>query len=119
VKRPTALEASPGPTGIGEALRRELLVKNINVHVACPADIDTPQYEAEQKSMPEWVTKGGSARHSLLSPEKAAEKILSQCRGKKFLITINSEITLLRMLNKVLPAGIMSWILDSSLPRPK
>lgn len=114
----TYCAAKAGIVNFAEALRRELLVKNINVHVACPADIDTPQYAAELKSMPGWMTKGGAARHSLLSPETAAGKILRQCGGKKFLITINSEITLLRILKKILPAGIMAGILDSSLPRP-
>jgi 3-dehydrosphinganine reductase len=115
----TYCAAKAGIVNFAEALRRELLCKDISIHVACPADIDTPQYAEERKSMPEWMSKAGSARRSLLSPEKAAEKILNQCKGKKFLITINSEISLLRLLNKVLPWRMVSSILDSSLPRPK
>ncbi|MGA2090102.1 MAG: SDR family NAD(P)-dependent oxidoreductase [Endomicrobiales bacterium] len=115
----TYCAAKAGVVNFAEAMRRELLCKEISVHVACPADIDTPQYVAEKKSMPEWMTKGVSARHSLVSPEKAAEKILAQCKGKRFLITINGEITLLCLLKKILPWRIMAGILDSSLPRPK
>jgi short-subunit dehydrogenase len=115
----TYCAAKAGIVNFAEAIRRELLFKDISVYVACPADIDTPQYVEERKSMPEWMLKAGSGRRSLLSPEKAAEKILTQCKGKKFLITINSEISLLRILNKALPWRIVSSILDSSLPRPK
>lgn len=115
----TYCAAKAGVVNFAEALRRELLSKNIAVHVACPADIDTPQYQTELKSMPGWMKAASSARKSLLSPEKAAEKILAQCKGTKFLITINFEISLLRVLGKILPSGIMAAILDSSLPRPK
>ena len=115
----TYCAAKAGIINFAEAVRRELLNRGISVYVACPADIDTPQYAEERKSMPEWMSKAGSGRRSLLSPEKAAEKILNQCKGKKFLITINSEISLLRLLNKVLPWRMVSSILDSSLPRPK
>ena len=115
----TYCAAKAGMINFAEALRRELLYRGISVYVACPADIDTPQYAEEKKSMPEWMSKTASARHSLLSPEKAARKILSQCKGKRFLITINSEVSLLRILSKILPRRIMSSLLDSSLPRPR
>ncbi len=115
----TYCAAKAGIINFAEAVRRELLCKNISVYVACPADIDTPQYAEEIKSMPEWMSKGISARHSLLSPEKAAEKILDKCKGKKFLITINFEISLLRILGKILPTRILTKILDSSFPRPR
>lgn len=115
----TYCAAKAGIINFAEAVRRELLYKSISVYVACPADIDTPQYAEERKNMPEWMSKAISARHSLLSPEKAARKILNQCKGKKFLITINSEISLLRILSKILPRRMLSILLDSSLPRPK
>jgi 3-dehydrosphinganine reductase len=115
----TYCAAKAGIINFAEALRRELLCKGITVHVPCPADIDTPQYAEEKRTSPQWMTSGASARQSLLSPQAAAEKILAQCRGKKFLCTINFEIALLRILGKILPARIMAGILDSSLPRPK
>ncbi len=115
----TYCAAKAGIVNFAEALRRELLCKDIAVYVACPADIDTPQYAQERKNMPEWMSKGLSARQSLLSPQKAAEKILNKCKGKKFLIIINFEIFLLRILSKILPGRIVTSILDSSLPRPK
>ncbi len=115
----TYCAAKAGIVNFAEAIRRELLCKDIAVYVACPADIDTPQYAEERKNMPEWMSKGLSARHSLLSPQKAAEKILNKCKGRRFLITINFEIFLLRILSKILPGRIVTSILDSSLPRPK
>ena len=115
----TYCAAKAGIVNFAEALRRELLCKGISIHVACPADIDTPQYAAEKKSMPEWMAKAMTARQSLLSPAKAAEKILDKCKGNGFLITINSEISLLRILSKILPGRMLAGILDSSLPRPK
>jgi 3-dehydrosphinganine reductase len=115
----TYCAAKAGIVNFAEALRRELLYKNITVHVACPADVDTPQYAEEKRTMPDWMAKAASARKSLLSPKIAAEKILRQCKGKKFLITVNFEIALLRFLGRVLPARLMAGILDSSLPRPK
>lgn len=115
----TYCAAKAGIVNFAEAIRRELLCKDIAVYVACPADIDTPQYAEERKDMPEWMSKGLSARHSLLSPQKAAEKIINKCKGKRFLITINSEVFLLRILSKILPGRIITSILDSSLPRPK
>jgi 3-dehydrosphinganine reductase len=115
----TYCAAKAGIINFADAVRRELLYRGILVYVACPADIDTPQYAEERRNMPVWMSKTVSARHSLLSPEKAARKILNQCKRKKFLITINSEISLLRILNRILPRRILSSLLDSSLPRPK
>lgn len=43
--------AKAGVINFAEALRRELLCKGISVYVACPADIDTPQYAEEHARM--------------------------------------------------------------------
>ena len=115
----TYCAAKAGIVNFAEALRRELLYRKISVYVACPADIDTPQYEQERKSMPEWMLKATPGRHNLISPDIAAEKILRKCKGKNLIITINFEISLLRFLKRLLPEQIMTGILDRSLPRPK
>ncbi|MCX5777752.1 MAG: SDR family NAD(P)-dependent oxidoreductase [Elusimicrobia bacterium] len=115
----TYCAAKAGVINFAEALRRELLCKNIAVYVACPADIDTPQYAAEKSSMPAWMTLGASARQSLIAPEEAAGRILTKCTGKRFLITINSEISLLCLLKKLLPWRVTAALLDFTLPRPK
>jgi NAD(P)-dependent dehydrogenase (short-subunit alcohol dehydrogenase family) len=115
----TYCAAKAGIVNFAEALRRELLCKKISLYVACPADIDTPQYEQERKDMPDWMVRATPGRHNLLSPDTAAEKILKKCTGKKLIITINFEISLLRFLKRLLPERIMTIILDFSLPRPK
>ncbi|MFA6435381.1 MAG: SDR family NAD(P)-dependent oxidoreductase [Elusimicrobiales bacterium] len=115
----TYCAAKAGVINFAQALRRELLCKNISVHVACPADIDTPQYAQEAGSMPGWMKQAASARKSLLSPESAAEKIINKCRGSKFLITTNFEIALFRFLGKILPDAVVAALMDASLPRPK
>ena len=115
----TYCAAKAGVINFAQAIRRELLVRDIAVHVACPADIDTPQYAGETASMPAWMKAAATARKTLLSPEAAAEKILGKCTGNKFLITINFEIGLFRFLSKVLPDFAVAALMDSSLPRPK
>ncbi|MFH1714930.1 MAG: SDR family NAD(P)-dependent oxidoreductase [Elusimicrobiota bacterium] len=115
----TYCAAKAGVINFAEALRRELLCKDISVHVACPADIDTPQYEYETKNSPDWMLGASAGRKSLLAPEKAARRILKKCKGKRFLIIINSEIALLLFLHRILPRRVVDFILDGSLPRPK
>lgn len=115
----TYCAAKAGVINFAEALRRELLAAGITVHVACPADIDTPQYAAEQKSMPAWMTAGGSARKSLISPDACAEKILAGVRRNRFLITTSPDIALLTLLRRILPWRAVSAILDRTLPRPR
>ena len=114
----TYCAAKAGVIMFAEALRRELLPKNISVYVACPADVDTPQYEYEQKSSPDWL-KAASGRKSLLSPDLAAMRILAKCKGKNQIIFINSEIKLLNFLNKILPQRLKQFVGDISVPRPR
>lgn len=115
----TYCAAKAGVINFAEALRRELLTRGITVHVACPADIDTPQYAAEQKAMPAWMTAGASARKSLISPDDCAAKILSCVRRNCFLITTSPDIALLSLLQRLLPWRAVTAILDRTLPRPK
>lgn len=106
-----------GIVNFGESLRRELLSRNIRVYVACPADIDTPQYREEVAQSPEWL-KLEKGRGSLLTPEEAAKRILRKCSGDSFLILINGEIQLLQFLSRFLPLRWKNWLLDRILPRP-
>lgn len=115
----TYCAAKAGVINFAEALRRELLAVGITVHVACPADIDTPQYAAEQKSMPAWMTAGASARKSLISPDDCAGKILAAVRRNRFLITTSPDIALLTFLRRILPWRAVTAILDRTLPRPR
>ncbi|MBF0548406.1 MAG: SDR family oxidoreductase [Candidatus Riflebacteria bacterium] len=105
-----------GILNFGESLRRELLCKNISVHVACPGDIDTPQLHEEHKKMPEWFKKDDP--RGALSAGVAAERILKQCFENTFLIIISFEIFSLVMLNKCTPRKLRDYLLDRMFPRP-
>ena len=110
--------AKAGVVNFAESIRRELLCKNIQVYVACPGDMDTPQFEYEISHQADWMKQ--SSPRKVMPVKKAAAKILNQCKGKyKFLILIGSEIKLLNAVNKMLPRKIREWLVDTMLPRPK
>ena len=108
--------AKAGVLNFGEALRRELLSENIAVYVACPADIDTPQYQKEITESPAWMNS--SHRNRPLSADVAAQRILQKCKGGRFLIIINSDVLLLQLISKIFPRRLKDLIIDHSLPKP-
>jgi short-subunit dehydrogenase len=110
--------AKAGVVNFGESLRRELLYKNIGVYVACPGDMDTPQFRNEVKNQPEWMKQ--SSPRKVVPVENAAKQILKQCKGhKKYLIVTGSDVKLLAIASKLLPRKWRDSLLDSMLPRPK
>jgi short-subunit dehydrogenase len=112
----TYCAAKAGVINFGESLRRELLSKSIAVYVACPADIDTPQYEKEIADSPSWMNS--SHRNRPLSAHVAAQRILKKCTGSRFLIIINSDVLLLQIVARIFPRRLKDFIIDHSLPRP-
>jgi short-subunit dehydrogenase len=109
--------AKAGVVNFAEALRRELLSQKIQVFVACPGDIDTPQYAFEMQSQPDWMQK--ETPRKLMKPEEAARIILGACRQeKRFLITNSSDVRLLMLVSKLLPRRWRDWLLDRMFPRP-
>lgn len=109
--------AKAGVINFAAAWRRELIRRDIAVYVACPSDIDTPQFHQEQASLPEWLKLAG-ARGTPMAPKAAAAKILRKCTGGRFLIIINLEIKLLLFLSRLLPARWTDKLLDRLFPRP-
>ena len=110
--------AKAGIVNFGEALRRELLCKNISVYVACPGDMDTPQFRNEMKNQPDWM-KQDSPR-TLMTVEASAKKIIKQCKGhKKFLILTGTIVIILAIGTRIFPRKLRDWIIDNMLPRPK
>jgi short-subunit dehydrogenase len=106
-----------GLINFGEALRRELLCKGINVYVSCPGDMDTPQFHEEIRTSPEWM-KTGSPRKTI-PVEIEGRKILKQCHGKmKFLILPAFDVKLLAFLSKILPRKFRDYLLDKMFPQP-
>jgi short-subunit dehydrogenase len=112
----TYCAAKAGVMNFGESLRRELLSKSIAVYVACPADIDTPQYEKEIVDSPSWMNS--SHRNRPLSADVAAKRILKKCQGSRFLIIINSDVLLLQFIARIFPRRLKDLIIDHSLPSP-
>ncbi len=111
--------AKAGLINFGECLRRELLAQKIAVHVAVPADMDTPQYQQEAAGMPDWLRAGIGQRTKPLAPEIAASRILKQCKGNRFLITLDGTTKLILVLCRILPRGIRDRLIDRISPLPK
>jgi 3-dehydrosphinganine reductase len=109
--------AKAGVINFGESLRRELLVKGINVYVACPGDMDTPQFHEEVKNAPAWMKK--ETPRKLMKTEEVAVKILQQAQGsKKYLIVPSGDVNMLVILSKLLPRKFRDSLLDKMFPRP-
>ena len=110
--------AKAGVVNFGESLRRELLYKKIAVYVACPPDMDTPQFRNEVKNQPVWMKQ--SSPRKCMPVEVAAAQMLKQCKGhKKYLIVTGSDVKLLAAATKILPRKWRDGLLDGMLPRPK
>jgi short-subunit dehydrogenase len=109
--------AKAGVINFAAAMRHELLSKKIAVYVACPADIDTPQFHQEKAAMPSWMTVT-DARGKVMSAELCAEKILRRCKGRRFNIIINSDIALLVFIKRLLPESALNFLLDRMFPKP-
>ncbi len=109
--------AKAGVINFAESWRRELLNKGINVYVAAPGDVDTPQYRGEIASHPDWMKK--DTPRKLDTPEKVSKIILKQCKGKrKFLILPASDVKFLNFMSKILPRKLRDMLLDSIFPKP-
>ena len=110
--------AKAGIVNFAESMRRELLHQNINVYVACPGDMDTPQFRHEMESQPLWM-KSDSPR-KVVSVDWSANRILKQCKGKyNFLILSGSDVKLLYYVTKLVPRKFRDFLIDNLLPRPK
>lgn len=109
--------AKAGIINFGECLRRELLSKKINVYVACPGDMDTPQFHEEIKNAPQWMKK--KTPRKLMKTKDVAVKILKMAKGhKKYLIVPSGDVNLLVVLSKILPRQFRDSLLDGMFPRP-
>ncbi len=111
--------AKAGVLNFGDAWRRELLNRGINLYVALPADIDTPQYHYEMQSQPQWMRQAQGPRKAN-PPDKIARKIIDKCKGKYRMIIIPTfDVKMLRFLSNILPQKLKNYILDKIFPMPK
>ncbi|CAN2046629.1 SDR family NAD(P)-dependent oxidoreductase [Candidatus Magnetomoraceae bacterium gMMP-1] len=110
--------AKAGIINFGEALRRELLSQHISIHIACPGDIDTPQFHKEKQEQPDWM-KIDSPRKTMKA-NIVAKRILNECGIKKnnFFILPSLDVKLLVLLGKILPRKVKDIIIDHLMPHP-
>ena len=108
--------AKAGMNIFADALRREMLGRDVAVHVTCPGDIDTPMLEHELRSMPSWLKQTGRAKP--MSAQRAAAYILKMCFKGKYMITPSSDVDLLVLVQKLLPRVVSMYLIDRVLPLP-
>lgn len=101
-----------------EAYFREVKHRGVKVSVACPSDIDTPQFQYEQSAMPDWMKSKSSPKTKAHPPDLIARRIIEQCRKNKFLITSSFDVYMLTWLTKILPRKTRDFIIDLMFPRP-
>ncbi len=112
----TAYSASKfGVVGFSDALRRELLNREISVHVVCPPDVDTPQFRQEHEDMPDWMRT--KERPKALSAELVARRVLNGVERGKFLILPDFSTKFLMFMLGFFPR-LSRFILDGMFPRP-
>lgn len=109
--------AKAGLNNFADALRREVLPKGIQVHVACPGDIDTPMYAGELAVMPGWIREKMGRAKPLLA-NLAARYILEKCFKNQFMIVPSLDVKALMLAQKLLPRKLATAIIDNLLPKP-
>lgn len=106
-----------GLNNFADALRREVMHRNIHIHVACPGDIDTPMYAGELEIMPDWIREK-MGRGKPMPVETAAKFILEKCFKNQFMIVPSSDVKGLMAIQKLLPRKIATRIVDNLFPKP-
>jgi NAD(P)-dependent dehydrogenase (short-subunit alcohol dehydrogenase family) len=110
--------AKAGIINFAESLRRELLFRKIGVFVACPGDLDTPQFANEIADQPPWMKEQSSPR-KVIPASLAARRILKKCKGlSSLLILPDPSVKLLNIVLKILPGSWSRLLLDTMFPRP-
>jgi 3-dehydrosphinganine reductase len=110
--------AKAGIINFAESLRRELLFRKIGVYVACPGDLDTPQFMNEIADQPVWMKEQSSPRQ-VISASLAAKRVLKNCKGhSRLLILPDPSLKLLNIVIKILPRRWSRLLLDRVFPRP-
>lgn len=109
--------------GLAESLRGELKVWNIGLSIVYPADTDTPQLEAENRTKPA-ETKQITATAQMWSAEQMATAIVKGIEQKAFVIAPGQEMSVLAKLHSLIAPGL-NWYFDrivrqvrSATPKP-
>jgi len=109
--------AKAGMNNFAEAMRREMMGRQVQVHVTCPGDIDTPMYQGELDIMPDWMRhKKGRAQPR--SADTIARYVLAKCFKNHFLIIPSSDVRMVLWMQRLLPRWLVTYIVDRLLPLP-
>ncbi|KJK17046.1 SDR family NAD(P)-dependent oxidoreductase [Pseudomonas sp. NPDC087612] len=106
-----------GLNNFADAIRRELLPRQVHVHLACLGDLDTPMYAGELEHMPAWI-KAKMGRGKPMPAGQAAAAILKGCFRRQFRINLSSDVKLLILVQKLLPQKLSTYVIDRVLPFP-
>jgi NAD(P)-dependent dehydrogenase (short-subunit alcohol dehydrogenase family) len=109
--------AKAGLNVFADGLRRELLRRKIAVHVTCPGDIDTPMYQGELRTMPDWI-RAKTGRAKPMPVDNAARYILDRCFRGKYMIVPSADVRLLIAIQSLLPRWLSMRLIDRILPLP-
>lgn len=109
--------AKAGLNVFADGLRRELLRRKIAVHVTCPGDIDTPMYQGELRTMPDWI-RAKMGRAKPMPADKAALYILERCFRGRYMIVPSADVRLLIAIQSLLPRWLSMRLIDRILPLP-
>ncbi len=101
--------------GLAESLRGELKVWDIGLSIVYPADTDTPQLEAENRTKPP-ETKQITATAQMWSAEDMAAAIVKGIEQKAFVIAPGQEMSVLAKLHSLIAPGL-NWYFDRIVRR--
>jgi NAD(P)-dependent dehydrogenase (short-subunit alcohol dehydrogenase family) len=111
--------AKAGIINFAESLRRELLFRKIGVYVACPGDLDTPQFANEIADQPVWMKEQDYPRKALPA-SMVAQRIIKKCKGHSGLLILpDPTVKLLNIVLKILPRSWSRLLIDMTFPRPR
>ena len=97
--------------GFSDALRAELLLKNIKMSLVFPPDTDTPQlaYEAQFKPA---ITKALAGNAGILSAQTVAKSILKGIQKENYIIVPGFENALLYHFSNFMGSKVY-WVMDA------
>ncbi|KAK4050320.1 3-dehydrosphinganine reductase [Microbotryomycetes sp. JL221] len=96
--------------GLADALRNELIMYDIGVHLFLPATIYSPGFEHEQ-SLKHEVTKRIEGPDDGMSPEQVASELIKGLERNDFYITYEPVGHMLRTSTAGIPGN--NWLLDT------
>jgi NAD(P)-dependent dehydrogenase (short-subunit alcohol dehydrogenase family) len=117
-----------GLRGVSEVLRFDLARHRIGVSLVCPGGVDTGLTETVQiagvdKTTPQFARLQAGFRKRAVSPEHAAEAILSGVKRNRYWVYTSRDIRLVHVLQRLFPPGyalamrVMNAAANRALPQ--